>query len=250
MSPQAPSDAAREVRDLLRRRPLGTLATSLPGRLASGVVGDPPWPFASLVTYALDHQMAPLLLLSNLSDHTKALQAEPRCSLLVEATAGFDNPQAGPRAALLGRAAPDPSPQARRRFLARHPAAEMYAGFGDFAIWRLRPERVHFVGGFARARWLEWPGVEVATPAALREAEPGIVEHMNSDHAEAVDLYAAGLLARTGGGWHMTGIDSEGCDLRREGEVARLDFSAPIGDARQAREMLVDLVAKARQANR
>lgn len=248
MSDDPKNEAIREVRQLLRSRVSGALATSLPGKQATGSQGDAAWPFASLITYALDDTMAPLLLLSGLSDHTKALQADGRCTLLVEATAGFENPQAGPRAGLLCIAAPQPEPRAREQYLARHPAAAMYAGLTDFKIWRLAPQRIHSVGGFGRARWLEWNEVAVETPEALRAAQSGIVTHMNEDHGSAIDLYANKLLHRTGTGWKMTGIDADGCDLRLGGEVARFDFPARISDAQEARKALVEAAARARAA--
>ena len=80
----------------------------------------------------------------------------------------------------------------------------------------------------------------------LAEAEAGIVEHMNADHADAVQLYAAKLMGLAGDGWRMTGIDSEGIDLRRAGNVARLAFDVPLQAAAEARKVLVALVGKAR----
>jgi putative heme iron utilization protein len=44
----------------------------------------------------------------------------------------------------------------------------------------------------------------------------------------------------------MTGIDAEGIDLRRRGQVARLAFEAPLSAASEARKVLVALVGKAR----
>jgi len=70
---------------------------------------------------------------------------------------------------------------------------------------------------------------------------------MNEDHGDALQLYAQKLLGRQGEGWTMTGVDAEGADLRHGGEVARLDFSAPVQDAQGARAELVRLVAEARQ---
>ena len=69
---------------------------------------------------------------------------------------------------------------------------------------------------------------------------------MNDDHADAVQLYAAKLIGLAGGGWTMTGIDPEGIDLRRGGQVARLAFDAPLQAAGEARKVLVALVGKAR----
>ena len=41
---------------------------------------------------------------------------------------------------MIGRIAKDETPRARARFLARHPKAQLYAGFGDFAVFRMDVE--------------------------------------------------------------------------------------------------------------
>jgi putative heme iron utilization protein len=71
---------------------------------------------------------------------------------------------------------------------------------------------------------------------------------MNADHADAVALYATRLLGRGGEGWRMTGVDPEGADLRRGGEVARLAFARRATTAESARAELVRLVKAARAA--
>jgi putative heme iron utilization protein len=72
---------------------------------------------------------------------------------------------------------------------------------------------------------------------------------MNQDHADAIDLYANRLLGLPGQGWRLSGIDRDGVDLRRGGQVARLDFDQPVTDADTARQSLVSLVKKARQSS-
>jgi putative heme iron utilization protein len=69
---------------------------------------------------------------------------------------------------------------------------------------------------------------------------------MNDDHADALQLYAGKLLGLSGDDWRMTGIDAEGIDLRRGGQVARLPFDAPLATAGEARKVLVALVGRAR----
>ncbi len=122
------------------------LATSLDGR-----------PYVSLVTVAFDDDLSPILLLSQLADHTRNLAADGRAALLLDGTDGLDNPQTGPRVTLVGVAAPDDAPRLRARFLDRHPGAREYADFADFAIWRMRLDKAHFVGGFGRAVWFDAP---------------------------------------------------------------------------------------------
>lgn len=229
----------RTVRSLLRALDRASLATTLPGEPAG-------WPYASLVLVAVDHDLSPILLLSDMAEHTRAIKADGRVSLLFDGTGGLDQPLTGPRATVLGRAERTMDERLKARFLARHPDAALYAGFKDFGFYRIAVERAHLVGGFGKIRWIEAAELAPSQAAGLEDAEEGIVAHMNADHADAVQLYAAKLIGLAGGGWKMTGIDPEGVDLRRGGQVARLAFDVPLQSAGEARKVLVGLVGKAR----
>lgn len=231
------SETGIAARRLIRSQDRASLATMLAG---DGT------PYASLVLYATLPDATPVLLLSALAEHTKNLKADPRASLLVDGTAGLADPLTGARVTLVGRLEEVAEAEARSRYLARHPSAETYVGFGDFRFYALRMTRAHLVAGFGRIHWIDASAILAALTPALVESEAGIIEHMNDDHADALDLYASRLLGRSGNGWRMTGIDAEGCDLRREGETARLDFETHIEDAEAARRELVRLVKQAR----
>lgn len=234
-------DMPRTVRALVRRLDRAALATALPGDGGT-------WPYVSLVLVAVDHDLTPILLLSNLAEHTKAVKADARVSLLFDGTAGLDQPLTGPRATLVGRAERTEDERLKARFLARHPDSAMYAGFKDFRFYRVAVERAHLVGGFGKIRWIDAGLLMVPSAAGLAEAEPGIVEHMNVDHPDAVQLYASRLLGLAGVGWSMTGIDPEGLDLRKGGQIARLDFDVPLAEVNEARKVLVALVGRVRAA--
>jgi putative heme iron utilization protein len=239
---EAAAARARAVMRMADRAALATLRAAVPDGNGAG------WPFPSLVLVAFDHDATPVLLLSDLADHTRNLAADPRVGLLFDATAGMEEPLAGTRVSVLGRAVAGDRRHLRERFLRRHPAAAAYAGFGDFRIWQVGIESVHLVAGFGRIHHL--PG-NVIIPAwdvaALAAQEADIVRHMNEDHADAVDLYASVLLGRPGGGWVLTGVDPEGCDLRRGPDVARLAFDRPVPDAAGVRRKLVELAMRARR---
>jgi putative heme iron utilization protein len=242
MSEPSPGVLARGVMRAADRATLGTVMR--------GDQPDAGWPYASLVLVALDHDASPLLLISELADHTRNIAAAARVSLLFDGTAGLDEPLTGPRVSVQGRAERTDEQQHRARFLARHPGAAMYAGFKDFAFYRVAVARAHLVAGFGRIHWIAAEDLllDIRGSTALAGSEPGIVEHMNADHADAVQLYATRLLGRSGEGWRMTGIDPEGIDLRLAGAIARLPFERPVHDAESARAELVRLVKHARQA--
>lgn len=225
------------ARALLRAARAGTLATSADGQ-----------PFASLVTPAAAPDGSVLLLLSGLSEHTRHLRDEPRCAVMVAGPPAEANPQTAPRLTVTGLAAPEPDPALKARWVALHPYAAFYAGFGDFQLWRMVPKAGLFIGGFAsatrlRGADLSWDPEAVAAVAA---AEPGVLAHCNDDHADALDLIA-GFHGAEGPGWRMAACDVDGCDLARDDVTLRVSWSAPVADAGGIRAELVRLTRTARE---
>lgn len=233
MSDTLPADTpAWATRKLLRAARAGTLATVKQGQ-----------PFASLVTPATAPDLSLLLLLSDLSEHTRHLRDEPRCSVLVCGTAADANPQTAPRASITGLVERVEEAGLKARYLALHPYAALYAGFGDFAIWRIRPFGGSFVGGFARAARLRAADLtpEPAAVAAIEATEAEIIAHCNAGHPDAMAAIAGG-----GADWRMVAVDVDGCDLAAGETVRRFAWSAPVADPGGVRKELIRLAREAR----
>jgi hypothetical protein len=238
----APRDV---VKGLLRVTRAGTLAT---------IDRNSGHPFASLVNVATDVDGSPLILVSKLATHTANLECDGRASLLLAET-GKGDALAHPRLTVLGSMAPvarDGADDARirRRFLASHPKSELYAGFGDFAFWRMTVVSTHLNGGFARAADLAAADVltDIADAGALVDAEADAVAHMNADHAEACRLFATKLLGGAEGRWLCVGIDPEGIDLQQGQSALRLVFPQRVTAPGPLRAVLKDFAEKARGA--
>jgi putative heme iron utilization protein len=186
--------------------------------------------YVSLAAVATDVDGAPLFLFSTLSDHTRNLLADPAVSLLFEGTAGFANPQEGPRATVMGRAerlADADLQRGRRRYLARHPGAALYAGFADFAFFRVTMERVHWVGGFGKAAWVERRlVVDPRAAQAFIDAEPDLLARLQPQ----ADRIAQTRLRRRSKGWALVALDPDGGVLMRGKRAHRFAFDAPLDD--------------------
>jgi heme iron utilization protein len=241
--PPADFDPKALARTLLRATRVGTLGT---------IDRNTGHPFASLVTVATDIDGSPVILTSRLSTHTANLEQDGRASVLLAET-GKGDPLAHPRLTVLGAfsaVARDSADDARvrRRFLARHPKAELYAGFGDFAFWRMSVVSAHLNGGFARAADLTAADIltDLAGADELIAAEEGAVAHMNEDHTEATALYATKLLGEDEGPWRISGIDPDGVDLTAGDRTARLPFRERVTGAGPMRMSLVAFAKEAR----
>jgi putative heme iron utilization protein len=235
-----PLDVAKS---LLRVTRVGTLAT---------LDRNSGHPFASLVNVATDVDGAPLILVSRLATHTANLECDGRASLLLAET-GKGDALAHPRLTVLGTMAPAArdsvdEPRIRRRFLSRHPKSELYAGFADFAFWRMGVVSAHLNGGFARAADLTAADVltDVSDARALVESEADAIAHMNADHAAACRLYATQLLGAPDGGWACVGIDPEGLELQQGRVALRLTFPQRVTAPGPLRAVLKQLAEQAR----
>jgi heme iron utilization protein len=242
-APAADFDAISVAKVLLRTTRAGALAT---------IDRNSGHPFASMVNVATDIDGSPLILISRLSTHTANLEKDGRASVLL-ASNGKGDPLARPRLTLIGAFAPiardDPRElHVRRRFLARHPKSELYAGFADFSFWCLGVVSAHLNAGFARAADLKAAEVltDISGAENLIDAEAGAVAHMNNDHAEAVRLYATKFVGAEDGPWRLTGLDPEGLDLALGDATLRLPFPQRVSTADELRKVLGNLAASAR----
>jgi putative heme iron utilization protein len=240
MKPTADFDPQAAARKLLREGRSGALATLMAGK------GDP---YCSLVNVATLADGSPLLLISTLAIHTKNILADARVSLMLDERKEGD-PLQGARVMLNGIASVCADPEAKRRYLDRQPEAEMFAGFPDFAFYKIAITSAHLVAGFGRIVDLA-PGdilLDLADAQTLVEAEPGVIEHMNADHADACRLYATKLLGAPDGAWRCAGCDPEGMELQDGRATLRLLFPQRVNSPGVLRAVLKQLADQARAA--
>lgn len=151
-------DARRTARALMRDARFAAL----------GVLGPDGAPMVTRVGFGLSAQGQPISLVSDLSMHTLALQAQPACSLLIGEPGPRDDPLTHPRLTLRAEAGflrhgqPGHAEMAAH-YLRDHPKAKLYAGFADFSFVRFDVRSGHLNGAFGRAFTL--------TPADLGLAE-------------------------------------------------------------------------------
>lgn len=241
------SSVLRETDDEARKLARILLRSAKSGALAAIEPGSGGFPFVSRVLIGIDIDGAPVILVSRLSTHTQALIADRRASLLT-GEAGRGDPLAHPRLTLQCEAeevARDSAAHGRirERFLRRHPKSRLYADFADFGFFRLKPLRASLNGGFGRAYALTGEDLAVTSPAAeaLAGMEAGAIEHMNADHADAVNHYATVHCKAPGGNWRIVGIDASGLDLSDGEALKRLEFEKTILDAAELRPILKKL---------
>jgi heme iron utilization protein len=140
---------ANKARELTGSQQMGVLST-VSRRLAG-------FPFGSVVGYALDAEARPLFLISGLAVHFRNLEGDPRASLTIFEDEAQTDPMNAARVTLMGEIHRVPDAEvadARAAYVARHPDSEQWAGFGDFAFFRMELRDIYFIGGFGSMGWV------------------------------------------------------------------------------------------------
>lgn len=248
--PEKPN-VLRETDDEARRLARVLLRSA---RFAAIAVIDPENddPVASRVLLGTDVDGAPVVLVSALSAHTRALEGDGRASLLA-GEPGNGDPLAHPRITVQCRAekiarSEREHPRIRARFLRRHPKAELYVDFGDFAFFHLHPVSASLNGGFGKAYALDGADLLIASPAVerLAEIEADAIEHMNADHPDAAGVYARAYAGAKDGEWRICGLDAAGIDLQSGDRQARVEYDSLLRTVDDLRPTLSGLLRRTR----
>lgn len=226
------SEKAVAARQLLNHQSVGVLSTQ-----SVDVEG---YPFGSIAPYVLDYDGQPVMLISDIAQHTRNIKQNNKVSLTI-----FDrysnDPHASGRLTWIGDVQPVNPDDAEisRRYLRYFPSSESYFQAHDFSFYCIHLRRARFIGGFGQIFWVEADDMLLQNP--FRQAETGIVKHMNDDHEKALRHYCSALKGIEVQTVAMTGIDSEGFDLLADGRKLRIDFDSPISTVEEARATLAKL---------
>jgi heme oxygenase (biliverdin-IX-beta and delta-forming) len=224
------------------------------GSLSTHSRKQPGFPFGSVMPYAVDEHGRPIFLISTMAMHTQNLQADPRASLLVTLAEGGGDPLGASRVTLLGNVLPvaqSETATVRQLYLASYANSKYWVDYEDFSFYRREVVDVYYVGGFGVMGWITASDYSQARPDPLAEAAAEIIQHMNTDHKDALILLArefAGMDAQEAA---MSSVDRLGFHLRLKATEGirgtRIAFLREVGNPEETRKVLVEMVQRARQ---
>ena len=252
------------TRQLIRSCSRGYLSTHFdPSNFKTNkITSTKSFPYSTFTLTAFDYDLSPIVLLSNLSEHTSNVKKKSLVSLMMceeqkmynlfpefkGSDFDYEDPMSRPRVTLIGELKISKDKNLKKRFLSRHPASQLYSGFSDMNIFKLNIIGAHLVGGFASVKWFKKDDLLCKEYNNFEESEHEIISHMNSSHQKSVNLYANKLIKifpELKDKWRLVGIDPDGFDLRRQGNLIRLFFEKEINDAKKLRGIFVNLHKKA-----
>ena len=209
------------------------------------------FPFGSVAPFVLDQDCQPVILISDIAEHTKNIAKNPKVSLVV--FAGDEDLQANARLTLIGNAIKTNKDDAnlRARYLRYLPQAASYFDMHDFSFYRIEITQVRYIAGFGKMGWMTGSDLlsdNIINTSQLATLETSMIEHMNADHSDSLIAYCKHFHALDALNAKIIGIDSEGFDVSAELVATanqpltlRFKFEKPIDDTQSARAAFVSM---------
>jgi putative heme iron utilization protein len=204
--------------------------------------------------YGLDDLGRPIFLVSTMAMHTQNLQVNPRASLLVTQPDASGDPLGAARVTLVGNVLPVPEPEAaaaRALYLERYANSKYWVDFDDFSFYRMEVVDVYYVGGFGVMGWVSASEYYSGQPDPLADTATEIIQHMNTDHGDALVLLTRVFAGIESQEVAMTSVDRLGFHVRLKTQDGtrgvRIAFLREVSSPPEARKVLVEMVGQARR---
>jgi hypothetical protein len=185
--------------------------------------------------------------------HTQNLQADPRASLLVTPTDAEGDPLGASRVTLVGSVLLLQEPEvaeARKLYLTRHVNSKYWVDFEDFSFYRMDVLDIYYVGGFGVMGWVSASEYGGSRPDPLADSTADIIQHMNTDHKDALVLLARRYARVESQEATMTAVDRLGFHVRLKTpdglRGVRIAFLREVNNPAETRKVLVEMVQQGR----
>ena len=228
------------------RNGLGLASIARIGSLSTQSRKFPGFPFGSMMPFAIDDVGRPVFFISSMAMHTQNLQQDQRASLLITQPDVSGDPLGAARLTLVGSAIIRPAAEVSELYLSRYENARHWQDYADFAYYRLEVAGVYFIGGFGVMGWVPAEEYAAAAPDPLATVGAGIIQHMNSDHADALRRIVARNAGEAPDEASMTAIDRLGFHVRlKTGDRIhglRIAFPREVKDTNEVRSVFIEMI--------
>ncbi len=225
------------------------MASRYAGVLSTNSLDYKGFPFGSMTPYCLNHLGEPMIMISDLAQHTKNIEADPRVCLMIPDDLRHKSPQTLARVSYLGQAEPIDDELFQVRYFSFFPNSKDYIKTHNFRIFRIIFKAIRYIGGFGKIHWLEtdaWHRQPIFNPVDVA----GAIDHMNEDHRDALLEYLQAQVPEQvkiqEEGVKLINVDCYGFHIRHS-EITRVNFLEPLQDPSELRTAFVQLLKHLRR---
>ena len=147
------------------------------------------FPFGSLITYITGQDRSIYIYASDIAEHTKNIHKNSKSCLTIFKIRENEDKQNSSRLSIMGdfkkiRNEKDIE-NCKDRFFKFLPDSKTYSSMHDFNFYKMKPDKMRWIGGFGEIAWLKDKFWMSDNPDWSNE-EISIVSHVNNDHKDVI----------------------------------------------------------------
>lgn len=204
------------------------------------------YPMASVTPYVLDNLGNPVVLISDIAEHTKNANKSQKASLFIRQSGRKLQAQTGWRLTVIGdlrQLKGEEADNIAERYYKVWPEAVNFHKIHDFNFWQLSAKKLRFIKGPGKISWVSADSLFTPNPFP-HDAEQSVIEHMNKDHVGALKTYLQqqGIATDKDENPAMTSLNQYGFSVRYDNGLYFVPFPELVRNSEEVRKAMVGML--------
>ena len=205
------------------------------------------FPFGSFITYVTGQDRSIYIYASDIAEHTKNIIKNSKSCLTIFKLKVNQDKQNSSRLSIMGdfkkiRNEKDIE-NCKDRFFKFLPDSKTYSSMHDFNFYKMKPDKMRWIGGFGEIAWLKDKFWMSDNPDWSNE-EISIVSHVNNDHKDVIIATLKGVHNIYDKNVEVLSLSIDGYYLKTNNEILYIPFDYPCNNTKQVRDEFINHAKK------
>ena len=204
------------------------------------------FPFGSFITYVTDQNRSIYIYASDLAEHTKNIHNNSKSCITIFNTNKDGDKQNSSRLSIMGhfqKVESNGHDECEERFFKFLPESKKYSQTHDFNFYKMKPNKIRWIGGFGEIAWLKDKFWTSENPD-WSEDEDSIVSHVNNDHKDVVIATLKGVHDIYDKNVEVLSLSIDGYFLKTKNKILFIPFNNPCISSKQVRDEFINHAKK------
>ena len=205
------------------------------------------FPFGSFTTYITGQDRSIYIYASNIAEHTKNILKNSKSCITIFKIKENQDKQNSSRLSIMGDfkkiKKEENIKNCADRFFKFLPDSESYSSVHDFNFYKMKPNKIRWIGGFGEISWLNdkfW----ISDNPDWSKDEDSIVSHVNNDHKDVIIATLKGLYNIYDKNVEVLSLSIDGYYLKTNNEIFYIPFDYPCENSKQVRDEFINHAKK------
>ncbi len=205
------------------------------------------FPFGSFITYVTGQDRSIYIYASDIAEHTKNILKNSKSCLTIFKIKENQDKQNSSRLSIMGNLKKIENEEdienSKDRFFKFLPESETYSSAHDFNFYKMKPNKIRWIGGFGEIAWLKdkfW----VSDEPDWSKDERSIVSHVNNDHKDVIIATLKGVHDVYDENVEVLSLSIDGYYLKTNNKILYIPFDSPCNNSKQIRDEFINHAKK------